>query len=95
MPPSVQGARPGHRAHVRVVKLRGAPAHDVTADLDEGRITEQEPIRVDRSLPPTGKESAAPLRCHTENRVVVSANRTVVFQSAFSVSRFSECLCRP
>lgn len=68
MPPSVQGARPCHRAHVRVVKLRGAPAHDVTADLDEGRIAEQEPIRLDRSLP---------------------------FQSAFSVSRFSECLCRP
>ena len=47
--PSFKGARPYHQAHARGVKLIGATAHYVTADLDEGPIIEQEVARVDHS----------------------------------------------
>ena len=40
--PSFKGAKPYHQAHERGVKLIGATAHYVTADLDEGPIIEQE-----------------------------------------------------
>ncbi len=49
--PSFKGAKPYHQAHARGVKLIGATAHYVTADLDEGPIIEQE---VERGRP----------RCH-------------------------------
>ena len=45
--PSFKGARPYHQAFERGVKLIGATAHYVTADLDEGPIIEQDVIRVD------------------------------------------------
>ncbi|WP_069817163.1 formyltetrahydrofolate deformylase [Streptomyces sp. TP-A0874] len=90
MLPSFKGARPYHQAHARGVKYIGATAHYVTADLDEGPIIEQELIRVDHSLDPAqlaarGREAetralARAVRWHSENRVVVSGNRTVVFQ---------------
>ena len=44
--PSFKGAKPYHQAHARGVKLIGATAHYVTADLDEGPIIEQEVERV-------------------------------------------------
>lgn len=50
--PSFKGARPYHQAHLRGVKLIGATAHYVTADLDEGPIIEQDVLRVDHSLTP-------------------------------------------
>jgi formyltetrahydrofolate deformylase len=43
--PSFKGARPYHQAHERGVKLIGATAHYVTADLDEGPIIEQDVVR--------------------------------------------------
>ena len=45
--PSFKGAKPYHQAHARGVKLIGATAHYVTADLDEGPIIEQDVTRVD------------------------------------------------
>ncbi len=90
MLPSFKGARPYHQAHARGVKFIGATAHYVTADLDEGPIIEQEMIRVDHSLTPEqlaarGREAetralAHAVRWHTENRVVIHGNRTVVFE---------------
>lgn len=90
MLPSFKGARPYHQAHARGVKFIGATAHYVTADLDEGPIIEQEMIRVDHSLSPEklaarGREAetralARAVRWHTENRVIVHGNRTVVFE---------------
>ncbi|WP_425826435.1 formyltetrahydrofolate deformylase [Streptomyces fractus] len=90
MLPSFKGARPYHQAHARGVKYIGATAHYVTPDLDEGPIIEQELVRVDHSLSPgqlaaRGREAetralARAVRWHSENRVVVSGNRTVVFQ---------------
>jgi formyltetrahydrofolate deformylase len=89
MLPSFKGAKPYHQAHARGVKFIGATAHYVTADLDEGPIIEQELIRVDHSFSPDqlaarGREAesralARAVRWHTENRIAVAGNRTVVF----------------
>ena len=88
--PSFKGAKPYHQAHARGVKLIGATAHYVTPDLDEGPIIEQEMIRVNHSMSPEelaarGREAetralAHAVRWHTENRVVIHAGRTVVFE---------------
>jgi formyltetrahydrofolate deformylase len=90
MLPSFKGARPYHQAHARGVKFIGATAHYVTADLDEGPIIDQEMIRVNHSLSPEqlaarGREAetralAHAVRYHTENRVIILGNRTVVFE---------------
>jgi formyltetrahydrofolate deformylase len=90
MLPSFKGARPYHQAHDRGVKFIGATAHYVTADLDEGPIIEQEMLRVDHSSSPEqlaarGREAetralAHAVRWHTENRVIIHGNRTVVFE---------------
>lgn len=50
--PSFKGAKPYHQAHARGVKLIGATAHYVTADLDEGPIIEQEVERVGHGVTP-------------------------------------------
>jgi formyltetrahydrofolate deformylase len=90
MLPSFKGARPYHQAHARGVKFIGATAHYVTADLDEGPIIEQEMLRVNHSSTPEqlaarGREAetralAHAVRWHTENRVIIHGNRTVVFE---------------
>ncbi|HLK02056.1 MAG TPA: formyltetrahydrofolate deformylase [Streptosporangiaceae bacterium] len=87
--PSFKGARPYHQAHARGVKLIGATAHYVTADLDEGPIIEQDVIRVDHTLPPArlaeaGRDVEAHVLAravtwHAEHRVLLNGDRTVVF----------------
>lgn len=59
--PSFKGAKPYHQAHARGVKLVGATAHYVTADLDEGPIIAQEVIEVDRAedLVAVGRDAEA------------------------------------
>jgi len=88
--PSFKGARPYHQAHDRGVKLVGATAHYVTADLDEGPIIEQDVIRVDHAhtqdqLVAAGRDVEAQVlsravRWHAESRVLLNGNRTVVFR---------------
>ena len=88
--PSFKGARPYQQAHDRGVKVIGATAHYVTADLDEGPIIEQEIARVDHSLTTEqvtalGRDTeclalARAVHWHTENRVLLDGNRTVVFR---------------
>ncbi|MCX4670879.1 formyltetrahydrofolate deformylase [Streptomyces sp. NBC_01381] len=88
--PSFKGAKPYHQAHDRGVKLVGATAHYVTADLDEGPIIAQEVIDVDHSHTPDDlaaigrdAESAAlarAVRWHCEGRVFVQGRRTVVLR---------------
>ncbi|QBI52710.1 formyltetrahydrofolate deformylase [Streptomonospora litoralis] len=88
--PSFKGARPYHQAHARGVKLIGATAHYVTADLDEGPIIEQEVSRVDHTHSPEqltaiGRdlESLALARAvnwHAQRRVLLNGERTVVFR---------------
>jgi formyltetrahydrofolate deformylase len=87
--PAFPGANPYHRAHARGVKIIGATAHYVTADLDEGPIIEQDVVRVSHrdsveDLVRKGKDLervvlARAVRLHLQNRVLVYSNRTVVF----------------
>jgi formyltetrahydrofolate deformylase len=87
--PSFMGARPYHQAHDRGVKLIGATAHYVTAELDEGPIIEQEVARVSHAHTPeqlaaTGADLetvclARAVRWHLEHRVLRNGTRTVVF----------------
>ena len=88
--PSFKGAKPYFQAHDRGVKLIGATAHYVTADLDEGPIIEQDVARVDHSLSPedfaaVGRdvESVVLARAvgwHVEHRVLMNGHKTVVFK---------------
>ncbi|MGA6155539.1 formyltetrahydrofolate deformylase [Stenotrophomonas sp. NPDC087984] len=87
--PSFKGAKPYHQAHARGVKLIGATAHYVTADLDEGPIIEQEVERVGHELTPdqlvaVGRDVecqalARAVKWHSERRVLLNGRRTVVF----------------
>ena len=87
--PSFKGARPYHQAYARGVKLIGATAHYVTADLDEGPIIEQETARVSHNLSAEdyiatgrGVESqvlARAVKLHTEHRVMLNGHRTIIF----------------
>jgi formyltetrahydrofolate deformylase len=87
--PSFKGAKPYRQAHARGVKVLGATAHYVTADLDEGPIIEQDFRRVSHRHGPAdlialGRdlEAAALARAvkfHVENRVLLHGDRTVVF----------------
>jgi formyltetrahydrofolate deformylase len=88
--PGFKGARPYHAAFDRGVKLVGATAHYVTADLDEGPIIEQDVTRVDHTHSPdqlvtAGRDVEAQVlsravRWHSQTRVLLNGNRTVVFR---------------
>ncbi|MEY4750935.1 MAG: hypothetical protein RIQ60_3149 [Pseudomonadota bacterium] len=88
--PSFKGAKPYYQAHERGVKLIGATAHYVTAELDEGPIIEQDVARVHHSLSPedltaVGRDVesivlARAVRWHVEHRVLLNGRKTVVFQ---------------
>ncbi|MDP3133736.1 MAG: formyltetrahydrofolate deformylase [Burkholderiaceae bacterium] len=88
--PSFKGAKPYYQAHDRGVKLIGATAHYVTADLDEGPIIEQDVARVDHSLTvddltALGRDTesqvlARAVKWHSEHRVLINGHRTVIFK---------------
>ena len=88
--PSFKGAKPYYQAHDRGVKLIGATAHYVTADLDEGPIIEQDVERVDHTLSPedftaVGRDVecvvlARAVKWHVEHRVLMNGHKTVVFR---------------
>jgi len=88
--PSFKGAKPYYQAHDRGVKLIGATAHYVTADLDEGPIIEQDVARVDHSmtvddLTAQGRDTesqvlARAVKWHSEHRVLLNGHKTVVFR---------------
>jgi len=88
--PSFKGSKPYHQAHERGVKLVGATAHYVTADLDEGPIIEQDVIRVDHMLSAdqlvtAGRDVEAQVlsravRWHSQSRILSNGHRTVVFR---------------
>ncbi|MFJ7337177.1 formyltetrahydrofolate deformylase [Streptomyces sp. NPDC101110] len=87
--PSFKGAKPYHQAHARGVKLIGATAHYVTADLDEGPIIEQEVERVGHDVTPDGlvaigrdvecQALARAVKWHAERRILPNGRRTVIF----------------
>jgi formyltetrahydrofolate deformylase len=88
--PSFKGARPCDQAHARGVKVIGATAHYVTADLDEGPIIEQAFTRVDHlhssaDLTAVGRDLesqalAGAVNAHAEHRVLMNGTKTVVFR---------------
>ncbi len=88
--PSFKGAKPYHQAHDRGVKIIGATAHYVTADLDEGPIIEQDIARVDHAADPDqlthiGRDIecavlARAVTWHAQHRVLVNGHKTVVFK---------------
>jgi formyltetrahydrofolate deformylase len=88
--PGFKGAKPYHQAHSRGVKLIGATAHFVTADLDEGPIIEQVVERVDHTYTPDKMVSAGrnsecvalsrAVCAYVEHRIFVNGNKTVVFR---------------
>ena len=87
--PGFKGAKPYHQAFDRGVKLIGATAHYVTADLDEGPIIEQGVERVDHrktagELVAVGRDIermvlSKAVGYHAEHRVLLNGERTVVF----------------
>ena len=88
--PSFKGAKPYYQAHDRGVKLIGATAHYVTADLDEGPIIEQDVARADHTdtvedLTARGRDTeslvlARAVKWHSEHRVLPNGHKTVVFR---------------
>lgn len=87
--PGFKGARPYHQAWQRGVKLIGATAHYVTADLDEGPIIDQDVARVTHAQTPEdlaiiGRDVerlvlSRAVKAHSEHRVFRFGERTIVF----------------
>jgi formyltetrahydrofolate deformylase len=88
--PGFKGAKPYHQAFDRGVKLVGATAHYVTAELDEGPIIEQEVLRVSHDYGPVelavaGQDAetlalSRAVQWHAEHRILLNGHRTVVFK---------------
>lgn len=88
--PGFKGARPYHQAHHRGVKLIGATAHYVTADLDEGPIIEQDVERISHQDSPEdlirkGRDIerrvlARAVAFHLDGRALINQHKTVVFR---------------
>ena len=88
--PSFKGAKPYTQAHERGVKIIGATAHYVTAELDEGPIIEQDIARVDHACDPQqltniGRDVecavlARAVTWHAQHRVLLNGHKTVVFR---------------
>jgi formyltetrahydrofolate deformylase len=87
--PAFAGANPYRQAFARGVKIIGATAHFVTAQLDEGPIIAQGVLPIDHSYRPeqmaqAGRDVekivlAKALELLFENRIIVMGNRTIVF----------------
>jgi len=88
--PGFKGAKPYHQAHSRGVKLIGATAHYVTADLDEGPIIEQDVERISHTDTPDdlvrkGRDIerrvlSRAIAWHLDGRVIPNGNKSVVFR---------------
>ena len=89
--PGFKGAKPYHQAHARGVKMIGATAHYVTADLDEGPIIHQDVEAISHAEGPEdlvrkGRDIerrvlAQAVHWHLQDRVFLNGNRTVVFRN--------------
>jgi formyltetrahydrofolate deformylase len=87
--PGFKGARPYHQAYARGVKIIGATAHFVSAELDEGPIIEQDVARVTHAQDPEhlaeiGRDVerlvlARAVQLYGADRVMLTGHRTVIF----------------
>ncbi|MBO6868949.1 MAG: formyltetrahydrofolate deformylase [Pseudomonadota bacterium] len=90
--PSFKGANPYKQAFQRGVKLIGATAHYVTADLDEGPIIEQDIVRITHAQSAADYVSlgrdveaqvfARAIHAHIHHRVFQNGNKTIVFPAS-------------
>lgn len=88
--PGFKGADPYRQAYMRGVKVIGATAHYVTADLDEGPIIEQAVEKIDHNftiegLVQVGRDAecvafSRAVKWHCEHRIIINGNKTVVFR---------------
>jgi formyltetrahydrofolate deformylase len=88
--PGFKGAKPYHQAHMRGVKLIGATAHYITAELDEGPIIEQDVERISHHDTPDdlirkGRDIerrvlSRAIAWHLDGRVLLNGSKTVVFR---------------
>jgi formyltetrahydrofolate deformylase len=88
--PSFKGAKPYHQAHLRGVKIIGATAHYVTADLDEGPIIAQDVEHITHADTPTDlvrkgrnveqRVLSRAVSYHLQSRVLLNGSKTVVFR---------------
>lgn len=88
--PGFKGAKPYHQAHARGVKMIGATAHYVTAELDEGPIIHQDVAEISHADSPEdlvrkGRDIerrvlAQAVHWQLQDRVFMNGNRTVVFK---------------
>ena len=88
--PGFKGAKPYHQAHARGVKMIGATAHYVTADLDEGPIIHQDVEAITHAdtaddLVRKGRDIerrvlSEAVRLHLQDRVQLNGSKTVVFK---------------
>ena len=87
--PGFKGAKPYHQAHDRGVKIIGATAHFVTADLDDGPIIEQDVAHVNHAATPEqlialGRDIerrvlSRAVSLYAEDRIFIVGQRTVIF----------------
>ena len=87
--PGFKGAKPYHQAHAHGVKIIGATAHFVTANLDEGPIIEQDVAHVSHTSTPDdlialGRDIerrvlAKAVKLYAQDRIFIVGERTVVF----------------
>ena len=90
--PSFKGANPYKQAYERGVKLIGATAHYVTADLDEGPIIEQDVARITHAQSASDYVSigrdvesqvlARAIHAHIHHRVFLNENKTIIFPAS-------------
>jgi formyltetrahydrofolate deformylase len=88
--PAFVGAKPHHQAYDRGVKILGATAHYITEVLDDGPIIEQGVVRISHKddlddLVEKGRDLeklvlSRAVRWHIENRILLYANKTVIFE---------------
>ena len=89
--PAFKGNSPYRQAWVRGVKMIGATAHYVTADLDEGPIIEQDVVSVNHQhsvdeMIQAGRDIerrvlTAAVRAHLEHRIILDGQRTIIFHA--------------
>jgi formyltetrahydrofolate deformylase len=87
--PGFKGGKPYHQAHARGVKIIGATAHFVTADLDEGPIIEQDVAHVSHAATPEdliaiGRDIerrvlSKAVKLFAEDRIFITGARTIIF----------------
>jgi formyltetrahydrofolate deformylase len=88
--PSFKGAKPYHQAHLRGVKIIGATAHYVTADLDEGPIIAQDVEHITHADTPNDlvrkgrnveqRVLSRAVSYHLQSRVLLNGSKTIVFR---------------